>query len=40
MTKPGLDGYATISNTVWTWFNVGAPTDPALSVPSLGFATP
>lgn len=30
MAKPGPDGYATISNTVWTWFNVGTPTDPAL----------
>jgi hypothetical protein len=30
MAKPGPDGYATISNTVWTWFNVGAPTAPAL----------
>lgn len=30
MAKPGPDGYATISNTVWTWLIVGAPTAPAL----------
>lgn len=30
MAKPGPDGYATISNTVWTWFNVGTPIAPAL----------
>jgi len=30
MTKPGPDGYATISNTMWTWLIVGGPTDPTL----------
>lgn len=30
MAKPGPDGYATISNTVWTWLIVGALTAPAL----------
>ena len=31
MAKPGPDGYATISNTVWTWLiATSAPTDPAL----------
>jgi len=31
MAKPGPDGYATISNTMWTWlFAISAPTDPAL----------
>jgi hypothetical protein len=31
MAKPGPDGYATISNTVWTWLIIAsAPTAPAL----------
>ena len=30
MAKPGPDGYATISNTVWTWLIVGVLTAPAL----------
>jgi hypothetical protein len=30
MAKPGPDGYATISNTVWTWLSIGAPTAPTL----------
>jgi hypothetical protein len=31
MAKPGPDGYATISNTVWTWLiTTSTPADPAL----------
>jgi len=30
MAKPGPDGYATITNTMWTWFKVGTPIAPAL----------
>jgi len=30
MAKSGPDGYATISNTVWTWLSVGAPPAPTL----------
>lgn len=26
MAKPGPDGYSAISNTVWTWLTIGAPT--------------
>lgn len=29
-TNPGPDGYAPISNTLWTWLSFGAPLDPAL----------
>jgi hypothetical protein len=30
MAKSGPDGYATITNTVWTWLSIGAPTAPTL----------
>ena len=26
-SRPGLDGYAAVSNTVWTWLQFGAPPD-------------
>ena len=28
--EPGGDGYAPVSNTLWTWLTFGAPADPAL----------
>ena len=28
--RPGPDGYAPVSNTLWTWLTVGTPPDPAL----------
>jgi hypothetical protein len=30
VAKSGPDGYTTITNTVWTWLSVGAPTAPTL----------
>jgi hypothetical protein len=27
--EPGPDGYAPVSNTLWTWLTIGAPPDPA-----------
>ena len=29
-SKPGADGYAPVSNTIWTWLTFGAPPDPNL----------